>query len=74
MMNAMTYLAPNLLTLFMLALAIGPLALAWQDSRRRAQASERLLALRREARLSAMLRATQPPQLAALHWDHAARG
>lgn len=58
---AMIHLAPGLLTLFMLVLALSPLALAWQDSRRRAQGSERLRALRQEARIAAMLRPLNAP-------------
>jgi nicotinamide riboside transporter PnuC len=71
---SMTHLAPTLLTLFMLALAVGPLALAWQDSRRRAQVAERLRALKREARVSATLRTRRPDRVAAPQWDRVARG
>lgn len=74
MMLSMTSLAPYLLILFMLVLGVGPLALAWQDSRRRTQATERLRALQREARVSATLRGRQASSASALHWNHAARG
>ena len=57
MTTSMMYLAPNLLVLFMLALAAVPLALAWQDGRRRAADAMRVRGLRREARLVAELRA-----------------
>ena len=69
----MINLAPTLLTLFMLLLAAGPLALAWQDTRRRAQENLRLRELRREARITAGLRAQQPVRHIALEWDGTAR-
>ncbi|HZH46284.1 MAG TPA: hypothetical protein VEY31_06575 [Roseococcus sp.] len=71
---SMMHLAPGLLTLFMLALALVPLALAWHDQRRRAQASERLRLLRGEARVSALLRGRPAASLEAIRWDHGARG
>lgn len=72
-MTSMTHLAPTLLMLFMLALAVGPLALAWQDQRRRAQVAERLRALRQEARVSATLRTLQRDRMTAPQWDRVAR-
>jgi len=74
MTASMMHLAPNLLVLFMLVLAIGPLVIAWQDARRRAQAGVRLVALKREARVAAGLRARQPDRRAALEWNGATRG
>jgi hypothetical protein len=71
---SMMHLAPDLLTLFMLALAVVPLALAWHDQRRRSQASERLRLLRGEARVSALLRDRPAASLETIRWDHGARG
>ena len=60
MTTSMMHLAPNLLVLFMLVLAGVPLALAWQDGRRRAAETLRVRGLRHEARLVAELRARAP--------------
>lgn len=49
-------LSPALLSLFMLSLALVPLAIAWQDGRRRSARSRRVHELRREAQVSAELR------------------
>ena len=73
MANLTMSLAPHVLTFFMLLLAGVPLALVWQDSRRRAQASQRLSILRREARISAQLRGGAAP-VAGFSWKQPARG
>lgn len=51
MFNVTLHLAPGLLVLFMVALAILPLALIWADGRRRTADQSRLARLRRDAAL-----------------------
>jgi hypothetical protein len=53
---SMLHFSPAVLTAFMLLLALVPLVLAWQDSRRDAARSRRVRTLRREAQVSAELR------------------
>jgi len=59
------HVAPSLLVLFMIALAVVPLALIWADSRRRDTVQGRLQRLREEASLRDALarRAGQVPAL-----------
>ena len=49
------HLAPELLVLFMLALAVVPLAIMWVDEWRKRGQSSRLVALREAAKLQATL-------------------
>lgn len=49
------HLAPGILLLFMLALAVVPLAIIWVDERRRESNAARLVRLREAARLNATL-------------------
>jgi hypothetical protein len=51
------HIAPGILMLFMVALAVVPMALVWLDDRRRAREEQRLGALRRQAALRVMLAA-----------------
>ena len=51
------HIAPGILMLFMVALAVVPLMLVWSDERRRAREEQRLGALRRQAALRVMLAA-----------------
>lgn len=51
MFNITLHLAPSLLVLFMLALAIVPLGLIWADGRRRVTDQSRLARLRQDAAL-----------------------
>jgi type II secretory pathway pseudopilin PulG len=50
-------IAPGILMLFMMALAVVPLMLVWFDERRRAREEQRLAVLRRQAALRVMLAA-----------------
>ena len=57
-MDPVTHLPPaEAFALFLLALGLLPLVLAWRGARAREQARARLAALRREARVTAQLRA-----------------
>jgi len=51
------HIAPGVLMLFMVALAIVPLVLVWSDEKRRAREEQRLGELRRQAALRVMLAA-----------------
>ncbi|WP_353212800.1 hypothetical protein [Rhodovarius sp.] len=51
------HIAPGILMLFMVALAVVPLMLVWFDEKRRAKEEQRLGALRRQAALRVMLAA-----------------
>lgn len=75
-MNAtLMHLAPSLLLVFMLALAVVPLLMAWQDERRRRHEGARLHGLRREARIGAELRQRAHPATTPNHaWSISPRG
>ncbi|MBY0338023.1 MAG: hypothetical protein K2X11_15520 [Acetobacteraceae bacterium] len=59
MSAGLIHLADEFLMSFMLILALVPVALVWQDNRRRRQEQDRLRALRREARVTSQLQAAQ---------------
>jgi hypothetical protein len=59
MTAALIHLADEFLISFMLVLAVVPVALVWQDGRRRSREASRLDTLRREAGLAERLRARQ---------------
>lgn len=57
-MDLLTHLPPAVaFALFLLALGLLPLVLAWRDARTRGKDRSRLAGLRREARVTAKLRA-----------------
>jgi hypothetical protein len=68
------HIAPGVLMLFMVALAVVPLALVWLDERRRAREEQRLGALRRLAALRVMLAAQAANERDVVHGVRVSNG
>jgi hypothetical protein len=68
------HIAPGVLMLFMVALAIVPLVLVWSDEKRRAREEQRLGGLRRQAALRVMLAAQAAKERDMVPGVHLANG